>query len=127
LEVRVYSRGPDGWDGGVQVGVLSPEGDLKLLEQNDRPMLWMPAAQGPGTLFVHGPQHWSGPIKLQPSPRLARYDRQALVVALGRLRLLASDAAGHLAEQFYRPDGTLDGPATEAVTIPRAGDDRLGR
>src|SRR5439155_5847375 len=46
-------------------------------------------------------------------------------VALGRLRLLASDPAGRLAEQFYKLDGSLDGPATEAVTIPRAGDERL--
>jgi uncharacterized RDD family membrane protein YckC len=129
LEVRVYARGggaDDHWDAGTQVAVLSEGGSIQLLNAGGRPVLWMsdPTART-GTLFVRGEQRWSGPVKLQPSATLANYDRRALVVALGRMRMLASDPRGRLAEQFYKLDGSLDGEPSEAVTIPRDNDERL--
>jgi uncharacterized RDD family membrane protein YckC len=134
LEVRVFTRGlgeDDDWDAGTQVAVLSDGGELRLLDVGGRPVLWMSeaasaAAAGTGTIFVHAPQRWGPPVRLAPSPRLANYDRRALVVALGRLRLLASDGRGRFAEQFYKLDGSLDGESSEAVTIPRGNDERLG-
>jgi len=127
LDVRVYTHGPQGWDGGADVAVLAANSDIKLINLFGRPALWMfDPAGGPGSLFVHE-QRWSGPRKLVPSPKLVNYDRRALVVALGRMRMLASDARGRLAEQFYKPDGSLEGPATEAVTIPRGRDERLAQ
>jgi uncharacterized RDD family membrane protein YckC len=129
LEVRVFTRGPgdeDEWDAGTRVAVLSDGGELRLLDVGGRPVLWMSDPAGPGTIFVHAPPRWGSAVKLASSPRLANYDRRSLVVALGRLRLLASDARGRLAEQFYKLDGALDGQAAEAVTIPRGNDERLG-
>jgi uncharacterized RDD family membrane protein YckC len=126
LEVRVYTHDErGGWDAGTQVAVLGDRGEIKLLNHGDRPLLWMSDPAGPGVIFTRGDQRWSGPVKLEASPKLAGYDRRTLVVALGRLRLLASNPAGQLAEQFYKLDGFLDGPATEAVTIPRVADERL--
>jgi uncharacterized RDD family membrane protein YckC len=50
-----------------------------------------------------------------------------LATALGQLRLLASDGKQRLAEQIYDEDGSLSGPATEAVTAPSPLDNRVAQ
>jgi uncharacterized RDD family membrane protein YckC len=49
----------------------------------------------------------------------------ALTMALGQIRLLASDGKGRFAEQLYDVSGTPTGTATEAVTAPSAIDKRV--
>ena len=66
------SPNADAWDAGTQVAVLGEGGDVTLLNHGGHPLLWMSDPAGPGTLFVRGEQRWSGPVKLQPSPKLWR-------------------------------------------------------
>src|SRR5439155_21223909 len=107
LDVRVYAHGPQGWAAGADVAVLAARSDINLISLFGLPALLMfDPAGGPASLFVHE-QRWSGPRKLVPSPKLVNYDRRALVVALGRVRMLASDARGPLAAQLHKPGGSL--------------------
>jgi uncharacterized RDD family membrane protein YckC len=125
LSVRVYTRDANGWDDGVELAFVAERGEIRLMSIDARPALWVvDGATTPGSLFIRN-DRWDGPIKLHRSPKLDAFDTFALTVALGRLRLIASDGKGRLAEQLYNADGTLAGQATEAQTIPREQDQRL--
>jgi uncharacterized RDD family membrane protein YckC len=128
--IHVFSRTADdrAWTAGVDAATLGLNGRMKLMELAGRPMLWVSDAPLPGTIYFGGDEHrWRESVKLQISPKLAGFDRTALAAALGRLRLLASDGRGRLAEQIYKLDGSLDGPATEAVTTPGSLDNRIAQ
>jgi uncharacterized RDD family membrane protein YckC len=124
---RVFTRGVDDrWDGGVEAGTLNADARMKLLNLRGRPALWLADPKSAGTLSFRN-DRWQPPIKLAESDKLASYDRRALAYALGQLRLIASDPQGRLAEQLYKLDGTLQGQATEAVTVMTDAERRISK
>lgn len=125
--IRVFTRDERGWDKGVDITVAGAGGTtLRLLDLRGRPALWVSDRTGPGALYLAG-ERWQGPIRLQPSGELVNFDRVALTMALGQLRLLASDGKQRFAEQIYNPDGTLAGQATKAVTAPTPLDNKVAQ
>jgi uncharacterized RDD family membrane protein YckC len=124
--VRVYTRTATAWSDGRDVATLPDAGRMKLTECGGRPILWISEPRGPGAICVgRDGAHWSDPVKLAVVPSLARFDRAALVAAMGRLLLLASDGKGRLAEQPYNLDGSTAGALSEALTAPVALDARI--
>jgi len=126
--VRVFTRGADDhWDGGVEAGTLNADARMKLLNLRGRPALWLADPKSAGELSFRNAQRWQPPTRLADSDKLASYDRRALAYALGQLRLIASDPQGRLAEQLYKLDGTLQGQATEAVTVMTDAERRISK
>jgi uncharacterized RDD family membrane protein YckC len=129
--VRLFTRQPDGgWDRGQEIAPATAGNTrLRLLDLRGKPALWVSDPTGPGALYIAAKpgERWQGPVRLAPSPKLQNFDRTALATALGQLRLLASDGKQRLAEQIYNEDGSLSGPATEAVTAPSPLDNRVAQ
>src|SRR6185437_8608593 len=101
----------------VDVGIFGDDAQMKLLSVRDRQALWEADANSPGSLYFAA-EGWTKPVKLTTSPKLGSFDCRSLAFALGQLRLLATDGKGRIAEQLYKPDGSLLGAASEAMTVP---------
>jgi uncharacterized RDD family membrane protein YckC len=124
--IRIFTHTTAGWSDGRDIAAFNDNDRMKLTDFEGRPLLWVSQAQAPGEIYLgDGGAKWSNAIKLAPPANQKEFDRTALVVALGRLRLLESDGKGRLAEQNYNLDGTLSGAATEAVTAPVPIDTRI--
>lgn len=130
--VRLYTRLPGAdahWESGDQaLGVLPEGARLKLMDYAGRPLLWLAPPGLAGSILIgqtpdgstnDQPTGWGRPITLQPPPALDKaFDQSGLASALGRLRLIATDGKGRIAEQIYDPSGAPSGPPTEALATP---------
>ena len=115
--IRLFTRSGDHWSSGIDVGIFGEDAQLKLLSVRGRPALWEAEGNSAGSLYFAA-DGWTKPVKLAPSPSLGGFDCRSLAFALGQLRLFATDGKGHIAEQLYKPDGSLLGKASEAMTAP---------
>jgi uncharacterized RDD family membrane protein YckC len=112
-----------GWTEAHTIGPIGKDASVTLLNLGGRPVL---AVREPhGTWAYLGGEKWTGPVKLPRTPEMGDCKYEAVVAALGQIRILCSAGPNKLVEQAYKEDGTPTGKAFSATRQPTFAVDRL--
>jgi uncharacterized RDD family membrane protein YckC len=122
LRLRTF-MGSKGWSEGHEISPVDKAAAVNLLNFGGRPVLAVKDAHH--TSMYVGGEKWTGPVRLLRSPEMGDCKYEAVVAALGQLRVICSGGPNKLIEQPYNLDGQPAGKANSATRPPTIAMDRL--
>ncbi len=121
--LRLQTFGGKAWSEAHEIPVVGKGSDVGLLNFGGRPLLALREAHG--TSMYVGGEKWTGPVRLPRTPDMGDCKYEAVVAALGQLRVVCSGGPNKLVEQAYNLDGQPAGRAISATRQPTIAMDRL--